>query len=173
MAALVWLIRVVSSARRCALPAKRCRLGSNEFGVTNVPPDLTNAIAIAGGRTFSVAIRADGTVVEWGSGAGSGAQPRPDDLSNVVAVAASDAHVLALRGDGTIVSWRNNYSGQPVLSNFSNVIAIATGTEHALVVQDNGTVIAWGRNNLGQTNVCRSDWTTLSPWRQDWIPVLP
>ena len=35
-------------------------------GQTNVPANLTNVVAIAGGFGYSMALRADGTVTAWG-----------------------------------------------------------------------------------------------------------
>ena len=40
--------------------------GSNSNGQTNVPLDLTNAIAVGAGAVQSLAIRQDGTVSVWG-----------------------------------------------------------------------------------------------------------
>jgi hypothetical protein len=42
--------------------------GSNSLGLTNVPADLTNVIAIAAGSVHSIALKSDGTVRAWGSG---------------------------------------------------------------------------------------------------------
>ncbi len=48
---------------------------------------LTNAVAVAGGYGFSLALKSDGTVVGWGDNA-SGNINIPAGLSNVVAIAA-------------------------------------------------------------------------------------
>ncbi|MGN6555722.1 MAG: RCC1 domain-containing protein, partial [Verrucomicrobiota bacterium] len=37
------------------------------LGATNVPPGLTNVVAIAAGNLFSLALDADGAVVSWGA----------------------------------------------------------------------------------------------------------
>jgi len=70
--------------------------GDNAFGQTNVPADLTNAIAISGGQNFSVGLRADGTVVAWGDNS-SGQTDVPADLSNVVAIAAGGYQLSPLK----------------------------------------------------------------------------
>src|SRR6266536_5553472 len=83
--------------------------GSNSFGQTNVPAELTNVIAIAGGEAYSLALKSDGTVVGWGDNS-YGQTNVPADLSNVVGIAAGYAHALALTADGTVVAWgRNDY----------------------------------------------------------------
>ncbi len=72
--------------------------------VSDVPENLTNAIAIAAGGWHDVALRSDGTVVAWGDDT-FGQTDLPDGLTNVIAIASGDWHSLALKADGTIVSW--------------------------------------------------------------------
>jgi len=96
----------------------RCTAGSvvawgyNEYGQTDVPPDATNVVAVAGGGTtdgtgHSMALRVDGTVLAWG-GNYRGECTVPDGLTNVLAIAAGWAHSLSLRADGTVVAWGHN-----------------------------------------------------------------
>ena len=67
--------------------------GSNGSGQTNVPPDLTNAVAIAAGSYCSLALTANGTVVGWGDLVAANIPPY---LANAVAIAAGASHALAL-----------------------------------------------------------------------------
>jgi alpha-tubulin suppressor-like RCC1 family protein len=133
--------------------------GSNSAGQTNVPPGLTNVIAIAAGGLFSdghcLALKADGTVVAWGAGNdyyhnwSYGQANVPSGLSNVVAVAAGSLHSLALRSNGTVVAWGYNSNGQTnVPAGLSNVVAIAAGYAHSLALKSDGTVAAWGYDSL-------------------------
>ena len=41
--------------------------GDNTFGQSSVPAGLTNVIAISGGAEHTLALKADGTVVAWGT----------------------------------------------------------------------------------------------------------
>lgn len=41
--------------------------GNNGWGQAEVPPGLTNVIAVAAGTKHSLALKADGTLVGWGS----------------------------------------------------------------------------------------------------------
>ena len=89
-------------------------------------PGLTDVVAIAAGSGFSLALRADGTVMAWGwnfkgqLGDGSGltelaASPAPvPGLSGVIGIAASGYgyHSLALLSSGAVVAWGENQSGQ-------------------------------------------------------------
>jgi len=128
--------------------------GNNNDGETNVPAGLSNAVAVAGGANFSLALRADGTVAAWGAN-GNGQTNVPTGLSNVVAVAGGGSHSLALRADGTVVAWGANNNGQAdVPPGLSNVVAVAGGNAHSLVLRADGTVAAWGINGgFGVTNV--------------------
>lgn len=136
---------------------------------TNVPPDLTNVIAIAAGGGHSLALKRDGTVVAWGVNSEDQATV-PAGLSNIVAIAAGSGHNLALAADGTVRAWgRNGYSGpqrQCILDEWgwicwdewvytptgqtnvpvglTNVVAIAAGASHSLALLANGTVVSWG-----------------------------
>ena len=139
-------------------------------------------VAIAGGFTHSLAIRADGTVVGWGAGspgysgnysygqatiptnvvdlAAWGEYPAP--LWNVpavgspiTAVASGSAHCLALTANGSVVGWGSEHLGQanvPAQAQ-SGVQAVAAGLGHSLALTTSGGVLAWGLNDCGQTNV--------------------
>jgi Regulator of chromosome condensation (RCC1) repeat/Immunoglobulin domain len=127
--------------------------GEDSFGEANVPSKLTNAVAIAAGEFYSLALKDDGTVVGWGYN-GDGQTNVPPDLTNVVAIAAGAYHSLALKGDGTVVGWGYNGDGQTnVPPGLTNVVAVAGGLYHSLVLKGDGTVVAWGDNWDGETNV--------------------
>lgn len=129
--------------------------GDNSSSQTNVPSDLTNAIAVAGGDSFSLALRANGTLAAWGSSSSTNV---PANLTNVIAIAAGrssgSGYGLALKRDGTVAGWGVN-SAKNTPSGLSNVVTIAAGDNHALALINDGTVVAWGQNSSGQTSVPR------------------
>ena len=134
-------------------PGTAVAWGSNEFGQTNVPSGLSNAVAIAGGGYHSLALRSNGMVVAWGYN-GDGEAAVPPGLSNAVAIAAGGWHSLALQQSGAVVAWGNNEYGQTnVPSGLNNVVAIAGGYYHSLALQSSGTVVAWGYNADGEATV--------------------
>lgn len=100
--------------------------GDNSLGQCNVPADLTNSIAVAAGGGFSLAVRADGTVVSWGN-----STTVPADATNVVGLSVGGSHRMALRADGTVVTWG---SITTVPAGLTNVIAIAAGVSHCLAL---------------------------------------
>src|SRR5688572_15379800 len=84
--------------------------GGNHSGQTDVPPGLTNVIAIAAGRSHSLALKADGTIVGWG-GDEMGLKNPPMGLSNVIAICAGASNTMALKADGSVRVWGNNNFG--------------------------------------------------------------
>ena len=77
--------------------------GDNDYGQTNVPPGLTNVVAIAGGDAHSLALKSDGTVVAWGYN-NYGQTNVPPGLKNVVAIAGGGDHSLALGNLPPVIS---------------------------------------------------------------------
>jgi alpha-tubulin suppressor-like RCC1 family protein/sugar lactone lactonase YvrE len=124
--------------------------GDNSFGQSTVPSGLTNVVAISAGYDYSLALKADGTVVGWGNQPA----PIPDGLSNITAIASGVIFSLALQSDGVVVGWGDDTYGQiDVPTGLSNVVAIATGVEHSIALKNDGTVVAWGYDSDGQIDV--------------------
>jgi len=134
---------------------------------------LTNITTVAAGNTHSLALRADGTVWEWGfnpTGNNHRFTAREvQGLNNVIAIAAGSAYSLALRVDGTVWAWGNNAQGQLGINTITfrhaptqvlagaadgtyltDIIAISAGGDHNLALRADGTTWAWGRNTEGQ-----------------------
>lgn len=121
--------------------------GDNRIGQVNVPPGLTNVVAISAGEWHSLALKADGTVVAWGADHGV-----PSDLTNVVMIAAAGFHNLVMTADGTVRAWGQNDHGQcEVPPDLTNVVALTGGWTHSLALKSDGTVVGWGRSSEGQT----------------------
>jgi len=123
---------------------------------TQIPPGLTNVVAISAQLGAGLALKADGTVVSWG-----GFDNPVDDarfeagLSNIVAVAAGYSHRLALRADGTVAVWGWDYAASlsVVPAGLTNIISIASGVNHCLALKADGTVVAWGPDFSGECDV--------------------
>ncbi len=125
--------------------------GNNESGQTNLPPGLTNIVAIAAGgdnssQSFNLALRGDGRVIAWGNNS-YGQTNVPSSATNVVAIDAGGTHCLALRNDGRVIAWGLNSNGQTnVPSSLGNVVAISAGSKHSLALRADGRVVGWGDN---------------------------
>lgn len=68
------------------------------------PPEFSNVVAIAAGTDFTVALKSDGTVIEWDT-EGKQRPTRSLGLTDVIAIAAGKYHALALKRDGTVIAW--------------------------------------------------------------------
>ncbi len=127
--------------------------GNNAFGQLAVPPQATNAIAIAAGGWHSLALLPSGTVLAWGNNF-NGQCDVPPSLTDAVAIAAGGYHSLAIKADGTLLAWgANDYGQSSIPGNAKNVLAVAAGRWHTLALLEDGSVVAWGDNGSGQTNV--------------------
>jgi alpha-tubulin suppressor-like RCC1 family protein len=132
---------------------------------------LANAIDVAAGEFFSMAVTADGSVWTWGNSnfgeLGRGTpEPSPTPvratISGVTAISAGARHALALKGDGTVWAWGDNHAGQlgdgtttnrsiPVpVAGLAGVRQVSGGGAHSVALLGDGTVRAWGRNAEGQ-----------------------
>ena len=103
--ALVGLWLVIGISDRTWAATRVVVWGNPDFeSAFQAPPDLTNAVAVAALNLGALALKADGTIVEFGPNAPDQAAP-PPGLSNVVAISSGDFAMGALKRDGTVVAW--------------------------------------------------------------------
>jgi alpha-tubulin suppressor-like RCC1 family protein len=102
-----------------------------------VPAEVTNAVAIAAGSGHSLALKSDGTVVEWGDSSGALVTVGGRVLSNVTAISAASEYSLALKRDGNVVAWGNPKAYRDVPAGLRGVVAIAAGKEFCLAITTN------------------------------------
>ena len=111
--------------------------GKNASNECLTPPNLSNVVNVAGNLGASFGLRADGSVVAWGGGAGTNV---PLNATNAVAIFGSGNTAAAvLRADGSVVGW--NISGMPVLT---NVVSLSVSNTSGTAVRANGTLVGWG-----------------------------
>ena len=110
--------------------------GLNSSGQCLPPPGLSNVVSVAGGDTYSLATKSDGTVVSWGAGGNL-----PVGISNAVTAVAVPGGALVLLSSGAVVN--SSASLAPPVEATSNVVAIAAGNVHGLALRAEGNVIAW------------------------------
>ncbi len=126
--------------------------GDNSDGQCNVPENLRDVVAVAGGFDFSLALRKDGTVVPWGANT-YGQTNISAGLTNATMLSARWWDGAALKSDGTMKRW--GASSWPVPTWATNLSRIAVGYDYVLGLQSNGAVVAWGQPSY-RTNLIPS-----------------
>lgn len=105
---LIITVTLACTPRAVAAEPEIVAWGYNDQGQTNVPSGLNNVVAIAAGKSHSLALTAEGRLVVWGSYYQSPAYipaTVPNGLSDVVAMAVGGYHTLALTAEGRVVGW--------------------------------------------------------------------
>lgn len=135
--------------------------GTQQQRLVPVVVPLPNIRELAAGGRSSLALLADGRVLQWGNG-GVATPTAVAGLQGVKQVAAGDRHALAVTAAGKVYAWGDNDRGQlgdgtttarptPVeVANLSNVLSVVAGREHSLAILSDLTVWAWGSNADGQ-----------------------
>ena len=135
---------------------------------------LTGVVSISSGYTTSVAVKADGTVWQFGR---SGPATRISGLPFIAAASQGGGHVLFLTDDGVVMAVGGNSLGQlgdgtgvskggPIgVPGMTNVIAIAAGGAHSLALKKDGSVWAWGHNSSGELGLGLTDSIVYVPTR--------
>ena len=106
-----------------------------------------SAVAVAAGSDFSVVMKADGTVWQWGYNRDS--EPQAVDISGVTAIAAGQTDILAVKDDGTVWQWYLNEQPAQV-PGLTDIVRVSGGNGHCLALDSHGDVYAWGNNHRGQ-----------------------
>jgi len=105
-------------------------------------PTRERAAAVAAGPYHSLAIKANGDVVQWGYNFGS----VPPGATNAMAIAAGAYHSLAVQSNGTVVQWGS--VPQAIPANATNVTAVAASQNYNLALKADGTIVEWGQTPM-------------------------
>lgn len=131
--------------------------GNNWHGQLNIPPAAQSGVIAIDAGFYPLALKADGSVIAWGSTNATGELDVPPEASSgVMAIAAGEMHGLALKTDGSVIGWGGRGSfGQAEVPPAAkrDVIAIAAGHHHSLALKKDGSVISWGFDSWGETKV--------------------
>jgi alpha-tubulin suppressor-like RCC1 family protein len=141
-------------------------------GLSQATPIQQEAVQIAAGGDYSLALKDGGSVWAWGRNnhgqLGDGtttnksAPVQVPGMSQVTMVAAGFYHSLALKDDGSVWAWGYNAHGElgngntinksipEQVSELSQIIIIAARYYHSLALKNDGSVWTWGYNAHGQ-----------------------
>jgi alpha-tubulin suppressor-like RCC1 family protein len=179
-------------------------LGDNTAVAKSSPVSVvggfTDWCQISAGRSFSLAVRTNGTLWAWGAGAtgrlGIGCEASVSSPVSViggltdwcqVAAAINTSNGSGVRQNGTLYAWGYNAQGQlgdnTTVSKLSPVSVIGGFTDwcsislayHSIALRQNGTIWAWGRGTNGQLgnngNTNRSSPVSVIGGFTDWCQV--
>ena len=134
------------------LSAHTVRCADSWMAVATVYSDGAAEIEVAAGYNHSLALKFDGSIVQWGNNDSGQLNGKPTD-AGYVRVAAGVYHSIALRADGSIVQWGYNVwsqsNGKPTDAGY---VQVAAGGYHNLALRADGTIIQWGATSAGQMN---------------------
>jgi alpha-tubulin suppressor-like RCC1 family protein len=178
------------------------RLGTNDIINRSSPTSVVGGFAdwteISAGDAHSLALRNNGTIWAWGSGANGrlGTNDIINRSSPVQVVGgitdwtqlSAGGHSLALRNNGTIWAWGVGTNGQlgandtidrssptSVVGGITDWTQISAGRYHNLVQRSNGTLWAWGSGNQGRLGngdiIDRSSPTSVVGGITDWTEI--
>ena len=136
--------------------------GSQVFGV-----DLNRGfVKVAAGDWHSLGLKADGSIVAWGSNNYAQCSV-PEPNAGFVAVAAGGYHSLGLKADGSIAAWGYNLYGQcSVPAPNAGFVALAGGGHHSLGLKADGSIVAWGTTFATASATSRRRTRSLWRWRE-------
>ncbi|MCL1989062.1 MAG: stalk domain-containing protein [Firmicutes bacterium] len=152
------------------LPVILVAVGESGFAPLNLPlpqlPRTTTPKVItyaAGSVSNTTALRADGTVWDWGRPSIHYTQysrtPGRLSLENIIDISIGQFYGIALKSDGTVWSWgrgTGDGTGQVYTSahtrqiqGINNIVAIFSRGFTSFALDNNGNVWAWGSNSYG------------------------
>jgi alpha-tubulin suppressor-like RCC1 family protein len=121
--------------------------GNNTYNMVSNKPSGGPYTKIAGNNGHFVALRGNGSLVEWGDPSSA---PAGYNYTNI---ACGRDHSLALKSDGSLLSWGDNSRGQVTNTPSGNdFIQVACGRLHSLALKEDGTIVVWGDNSQGQVD---------------------
>ena len=157
--------------------------GNNHFGALGLPGTYwtSSPMSVVGGittwadisirKTFSAAIKTDGTLWTWGQNdtgqLGNGTKTNNNSPTTVIGenllwvqVSAGSEHVAAIKADGTLWTWGSGFYGAlghgsqdgrsspgTTVGGGDNWSQVSAGTDCVMAVKTDGTLWTWGENN--------------------------
>jgi alpha-tubulin suppressor-like RCC1 family protein len=126
--------------------------GPNSDGQCNtITYDWRDMAAVSAGASFTVGLRADGTVI--GTGRNDFGQRDFTGWREVVGISAGVRHTVGLRADGTVLSTGYNKNGECNVRHWRNIIRVVAGNDCTFGIKKDGRVLVSGQNTNGDLKV--------------------
>lgn len=123
--------------------------------LSRVPPDLGPVVALAVGDRHALALKPDGTVVQWGH-EDSKTLAVPSGVDRIVAVAAGSVLSACLRDDGAVIAWNTRQILPQRSTNKGPIVGMTAAFGYLLARHQDGSV-----TYMGQTSTSSN--TAFSP----------
>ena len=143
------------------------------LGQSNVPiqvPGLTGCIQVDAGNGVSLAVKADGTVWQWGRYLGGFQAVLPTqraELSGITFAILSQSSAFATNGDGKVYGWGGGFDGNMGNGSYDSpqvateipiqggesIVSVAANTKNTYFLTADGNLFASGSNDLGRLGI--------------------
>jgi hypothetical protein len=118
--------------------------GTSRAGSAAALAKLTNAVQVSANMDWVMALKEDGTIVNWGSNwCGTNTPP----AGNYTYICAGWYHGLAITNGGSVVQWVDpvhadaGWSSPPATGTYTQV---SGGDHHSAALRSDGVVVTWG-----------------------------
>jgi len=119
--------------------------GDNSAGQRDIPPGITDAVAVAAGDRFTAVLRADGSCQSWGM-ALKWPMQSPAAGEKIVHIASGAGNLVLLTESGRVICQGDDgtmKNGEVKLP--SRALAIGVATFHAVAYLEDGSLWQWGK----------------------------
>jgi len=113
--------------------------------------DWRDMIAVSAGASFTIGLRADGTVL--GVGRNDFGQLGVKNWTKIIKISAGARHTVGLREDGTLLACGQNKYGECKVSHWRNIIHVVAGQDCTFGIKKDGKVLVSGNNRNGSLEV--------------------
>lgn len=135
-----------------------------------VPDGLKNVSRVHTGRSCTVAMRQDGSLVGWGTLNGSPITI-PSEIGSVVDVSVTEHHVAVVGLDRKVSCWGLNISGQcDVPPSLPPIKQVGAGTHFTVALGIDGALHLWGATS-GWPALAGSDFVKIAAARRGFLAL--
>jgi LPXTG-site transpeptidase (sortase) family protein len=126
---------------------------AEELPAPKLQGDSSPGQIISAGGYFTCGIKADGSIVCWGSN-DYGQLEVPSPNAGFLQVSNGEYHSCGLKNNGSVVCWGQNSSGQLNVPGLNqDFTQVSAGFNHTCGRKSDGSITCWGSNTQGESTV--------------------